>query len=55
MAFPVVPNRWFVLRGQSGQAGYDTGWAVESDYLHPEGAGTETDSATYPVDPGSVV
>ena len=52
MAFPVVPNRWLVLRGQSGQAGYDTGWVVESDYLHPEGAGAETGSATYPVDPG---
>ena len=26
MAFPVVPNRWLVLRGQAGHAGYDTGW-----------------------------
>jgi hypothetical protein len=52
MAFPVVPNRWLVLRGQSGQAGYDAGWVVESDYLHPESAGAETGSATYPVDPG---
>ena len=52
MAFPLVPNRWLVLRGQADQANYDTGWVVESDYLHPTGAGAETGSATYPVDPG---
>ncbi|RKN65917.1 hypothetical protein D7231_24200 [Streptomyces klenkii] len=36
--FPLVPNRWLVVRqAVVGAAGTrtDTGWIVESDYLHP--------------------
>ncbi|MGW2601785.1 hypothetical protein [Streptomyces klenkii] len=36
--FPLVPNRWLVVRqavAGSSDTRTDTGWIVESDYLHP--------------------
>ncbi|MFB7470682.1 hypothetical protein [Kitasatospora sp. NPDC056184] len=42
-AFPLVPNRWLVVR-YSGPAAdrAATGWVVESDWIPPDGAGTGT-------------
>ncbi|MEN3310161.1 MAG: hypothetical protein V7603_6363 [Micromonosporaceae bacterium] len=51
LAFPTVPNRWLVLRGRDGAAEpYEKAWLVQSDYLHPVGAGAETGSVPYPLD-----
>ncbi|MFL5806704.1 MAG: hypothetical protein ACJ8CR_33870, partial [Roseiflexaceae bacterium] len=51
-AFPPVPNRWLVVRSRGeGKDAFEQAWVVESDYLHPDGAGAETGSVAYPVDP----
>ncbi|MFC5144986.1 hypothetical protein [Streptomyces aureoversilis] len=34
--FPLVPNRWLVVRQVQGRDDLTTGWVVESDYLDPE-------------------
>jgi hypothetical protein len=54
LSFPAVPNRWLVLRGRDGaDEAYERAWVVQSDYLHPPGAGAETGSAAYPLDAAS--
>ncbi|MEU2873963.1 hypothetical protein ABZ769_33005 [Streptomyces olivoreticuli] len=34
--FPLVPNRWLVVRQVQGKDELTTGWVVESDFLDPE-------------------
>jgi hypothetical protein len=52
--FPAVPNRWLVLRSRAlGNVApaMESGWVVESDYLHPEGATNVQGSISVPVTP----
>jgi hypothetical protein len=44
--FPSVPNRWLVIRSLGGEVKH---WIVESDYLHPDGAGEQSGSVNIPV------
>jgi hypothetical protein len=51
LTFPVVPNRWMVLRSRAGAAEpYEKAWVVDSDYLHPSGSGAGTGSVAYPIE-----
>ncbi|MCC3770702.1 hypothetical protein [Streptomyces sp. UNOC14_S4] len=34
--FPLVPNRWLVVRQVTGKPELTTGWVVESDFLDPD-------------------
>ena len=47
-AFPPVPNRWLVTR--SREETIETQWVVESDYLYPEGEGSQVGSIAYPIE-----
>lgn len=47
-AFPPVPNRWLVTRSQG--ATIENQWVVESDYLYPEGEGSQVGSLAYPIE-----
>ncbi len=50
VTFPAVPNLWLVTRCDAdGDARH---WIVESDYLHPKGAGAAPESICYPILPG---
>jgi hypothetical protein len=49
--FPVVPNRWAVIRSRNGSV--EKRWVIESDYLYPEGAGELSGSVNIPVLPKS--
>ncbi|MFF2923321.1 hypothetical protein ACFVTP_13110 [Streptomyces celluloflavus] len=44
--FPLVPNRWLVVRHVKGNNNEVTGWVVESDYLDPDKG---TSAAIHPV------
>lgn len=47
-AFPPVPNRWLVTRSRGETI--ETQWVVESDYLYPEGEGSQVGSIAYPIE-----
>jgi hypothetical protein len=47
-AFPPVPNRWLVTRSRGETI--ETQWVVESDYLYPEGDGSQVGSIAYPIE-----
>ncbi|MGA5129705.1 hypothetical protein ACPCTO_07855 [Streptomyces olivoreticuli] len=47
--FPLVPNRWLVVRHVQGDAKLTTGWVVESDFLD---ADKGTSRFMHPVKPG---
>ena len=47
--FPAVPNRWLVTRSnldEQGQLTTDKQWIIESDYLYPDSAATQTGSVS---------
>ncbi|NEQ72115.1 MAG: hypothetical protein F6K23_02900 [Okeania sp. SIO2C9] len=46
--FPPVPNRWLVTRSNKDNE-IEKQWVVESDYLYPEGTGSEVGSIAYPI------
>ncbi|NEQ38267.1 MAG: hypothetical protein F6K40_19175 [Okeania sp. SIO3I5] len=46
--FPPVPNRWLVTRSNKDNE-IEKQWVVESDYLYPEGQGSQTGSIAYPI------
>lgn len=47
--FPLVPNRWLVVRHVRDQLQHVTGWLVDSDFLH---SGDGTSRYLHPVRPG---
>ncbi|WP_424095075.1 hypothetical protein [Moorena producens] len=47
--FPVVPNRWLVTRSNKDNQ-IEKQWVVESDYLYPEGKGSQVGSIAYPIE-----
>lgn len=47
-AFPPVPNRWLVTRSRGETI--ENQWVVESDYLYPEGEGSQVGSIAYPIE-----
>ena len=52
--FPVVPNRWLVMRTRATEGGQNVTekmWIVESDYLYAEGTGEVSGSVSFPVTP----
>lgn len=44
--FPLVPNRWLVTRNEDGRVTRQ--WVIESDYLYPEGTGSNIGSVNIP-------
>ncbi|MGK5533930.1 hypothetical protein [Streptomyces sp. URMC 129] len=48
--FPLVPNRWLVIRRVKDNKDHTTGWMVESDFLHPDNG---TSPYIHPVKPGA--
>jgi hypothetical protein len=49
--FPLVPNRWLLVRSRAGEGGarvVEKKWVVESDYLYPEGAGARAAGVSVP-------
>jgi hypothetical protein len=49
IAFPSLPDRWFLTRGReiNGARVAEDQWVIESDYLHPDGVVAE--GAAYPL------
>lgn len=48
IVFPVVPDRWVVVRLRD--ANPEAAWIVESNYLYPEGTGALSGSIAFPID-----